>query len=264
MLQVYQFNPKSNSASPVKRLQAGLIAPSSKPIDEVSNEIAEDHTSEPIRNPEDIDRICDFLLNKRRYRDYMLFIVGINFGLRVSDLRQLRFCNLINEDLTFKTTFPVLELKTRNTRKVKHNRYITINDAVIQAVTVYLQHTPNVKLDDYLFRSQSPNGCLLNEPIHRNSIDRILKGIERDMGLGIQMSTHTLRKTFGFHQMAMSNNDPRKLLLLSKMFGHSSTVITMQYIGITDDEIEEAYQRLNLGYRSHYLDSKLYDEQCAV
>lgn len=264
MLQIYQFNPESNSVSPSRKLKAGLIAQSSKPIEEVSNEIAENHTSEPIRDPADIERICSFLIEHNRWRDYMLFVVGINFGLRVSDLRMLRFCNLINEDLTFKTTFPVLELKTKNTRKVRHNRYITINDAVIQAVTLYLEHTPDVALDDYLFRSQSPNGQLLNEPIHRNSIDRILKGIEKDMDLGIQMSTHTLRKTFGFHQMVMNNNDPRKLLLLSKMFGHSSTVITMQYIGITDDEIEDAYNRLNLGYRNNYLDSALCDEKCAV
>ena len=64
----------------------------------------------------------------------MLFIVGINFGLRVSDLIRLRFATLINEYLTFKTKFPILEIKTRNTRKVKKNRYITINDAVMDAV----------------------------------------------------------------------------------------------------------------------------------
>ena len=264
MLEIYRLNPVSDGVDSSRKLDTGLIRPSSKPIEEVQNELAEDHTSEPIRNPEDIDRISSYLISNNRWRDNMLFIIGINFGLRVSDLRMLRFCNLIDEDLTFKTTFPVLELKTKNTRKVKHNRYITINDAVIQAVTLYLKHTPGVALDDYLFRSQSPNGCYLNEPIHRNSVDRILKGIEKDMGLGIHMSTHTLRKTFGYHQMLMSDNDPRKLLLLSKMFGHSSTVITMQYIGITDDEIEDAYNKLNLGYRTRYLDSKIYEDKCAV
>jgi site-specific recombinase XerD len=83
--------------------------------------------------------------------------------------------------------------------------------------------------------------------------DHIIKGIGRDLGLSNKMATHTLRKTFAFHQMAMSNNDPRKLLLLQKMFGHSSAAQTLDYIGITTEEIEDAYKKLNLGSVNHYL-----------
>ena len=49
----------------------------------------------------------------------------------------------------------------------------------------------------------------------------------------------------------MNNNDPRKLLVLQKIFGHSSASQTMEYIGITDEEITEAYMRLNLGGRDY-------------
>ena len=154
----------------------------------------------------------------------------------------------------FKDSFPVFEQKTRNTRKVKRNRYITINDAVRDAVILYLENTPNVTLSDYMFRSESNRGGSKNEPIHRNSVDRILKGIANDLDLNIQMSTHTLRKSFAYHQMVMSNNDPRKLLLLQKMMGHSSAAQTLDYIGITGEEIEEAYRKLNLGSStSNYL-----------
>ena len=237
------------------KLQAGLIAPAKEHFD---TELAPDHTSEPIKNMDDIDRICDYLKKRRRWRDYMLFVVGINFGLRVSDLVQLRFSNLINDNLTFKDTFPVFETKTRHTRKQKKNRYLTVNTAVIEAVTIYLEHTPGVSLSDYMFRSEANNGGNLNRPMHRNSVDRILKGIAQDLNMNIQMSTHTLRKTFAYHQMVMSNNDPRKLLLLSKMMGHSSLAITMDYIGITGEEIEEAYRNLNLGSTTHnYMNSDI-------
>ena len=47
--------------------------------------------------------------------------------------------------------------------------------------------------------------------------------------------------------MVMSGNDPRKLLLLQKMFGHSSAAQTLDYIGITSEEIDDAYRNLNLG-----------------
>lgn len=245
------------------RLDPSLIA--SVPVEDTAvEELAAEHTSEPIRSIEDIDRICKYLISNSRWRDYMLFIVGINFGLRVSDLRQLRFSNIINPDLTFKDSFPILEIKTKNTRKARRNRYITINDAVIEAVTLYLEHTPFIKLTDYMFRSESNRGVNSGKPLSTMSIDRILKGINDDLGLGIHMSTHSMRKTFGYHQMVMSNNDPRKLLLLSKMFGHSSTVITMDYIGITTDEMKDAYRNLNLGSVKNYIDSRIGENEVLV
>ena len=199
--------------SSARKLKAGLIAPATE---NTTCELAAEHTSEPIKSMDDIIRISRYLIDNKRYRDNMLFIVGINFGLRVSDLRMLQFSHLINT-------------------------------AVVEAVTLYLENTPNVKLNDYLFRSESNHGAGKNQPVHRNTIDNIMKCIAEDLGLGNKMSTHSLRKTFAYHQMVMSGNDPRKLLLLQKMFGHSTAAQTLDYIGITGEEIDEAYRNLNLG-----------------
>ncbi len=235
---------------------AGLIAPATE---EVRCELAPEHAAEPIKNLDDIYTVSEFLIQNGRYRDNMLFIVGINFGLRVSDLRMLRFSNLINENFTYRDSFPVFEKKTRNTRKRKKNRYITINTAVIEAVTLYLKNTPGVALSDYMFRSESNRGGNTNTPLSVQSIDRILKGIAKDLSLNVKVSTHTLRKTFCYHQMLMSHNDSRKLLLLQKMLNHSSPAQTLDYIGITSEEIEEAYRNLNLGgmRRNYLMDSSI-------
>lgn len=238
-----------------RKLRAGLISPGENTP---QGELAPEHTAEPIKSMDDIMLISRYLISNKRYRDNMLFIVGINFGLRVSDLRMLRFSNIINDNCTFKETFPVFEQKTRNTRKHKKNRYITINTAVMEAVTLYLENTVGVKLSDYMFRSNSNHGYNKNEPINRKSIDRILKSIGQELDLPMHISTHTLRKTFAYHQMVMSNNDPRKLLLLSKMLGHSSVAVTMDYIGLTQEEMQEAYKNLNLGSEAHnYLNSNI-------
>lgn len=246
-----------------RRLSADLIAPA---VEYNDQELAAEHTSEPIKSMDDIMRISEFLIQNGRWRDNMLFIVGINFGLRASDLRLLRFSNLINDNLTFRDSFPILEKKTRNTRKHRKNRYVTINTAVIEAVTMYLEHTPGVCLSDYMFSSNSNNSKDKNQPITVRAMNKILYGIADDLGLSAKVSTHTLRKTFCYHQMVMSNNDPRKLMLLSKMLGHSSVSITLDYIGITGEEIEEAYRNLNLGSVSHnYLNSAIMEtEQFAV
>ena len=241
-------NTSINPAALTRRVTPEMLAPAES---EVKVELAGEHRATPIKSLDDINRISEYLIGQERYRDNMLFICGINLGLRVSDLLSLRFCSLINDDLSFKDEFPVLEKKTRNTRKVKKNRWLSVNDAVVEAVTLYLTHVPS-KLDDYMFRSESGNGKNKNQPVSRMTVDRILKEIQSTLGIDAHMSSHSLRKTFGYHQMAMDNNDPRKLLILQKMFGHSSATQTMEYIGITDEEITDAYQKLNLGGRMDY------------
>lgn len=248
---VIQFSENKSGAIDFSQLQknsrklaAGMIAPASE---QMSCEIAPEHAAEPIKSNDDINRITRFLVENKRYRDNMLFIVGINFGLRASDLRMLRFSNLINDNLVFKTSFPVFEQKTRNTRKRKKNRYITVNNAVMEAVSLYLQHTDGVTLSDYMFRSESNRGSNENKPLSVKSIDRILKGIAADLSLSVKMSTHTLRKTFCYWMMVYGQNDSRRLLLLQKMLNHSSPAQTLEYIGLTQEEIGEAYKSLNLG-----------------
>ena len=252
------ININTLRASTSRKLATGLIAPAKE---DTTTELAPEHAAEPIKSVDDIFAISQYLISKGRYRDNMLFIVGINFGLRASDLRMLRFSNIINENCTFRDSFPIFEKKTRNTRKRKKNRYITINTAVVEAVTLYLENTPGVSLSDYMFRSISNNGSNVNEPISVYSIERILKGIAKDLDLNVKMSTHTLRKTFCYHQMLLSHNDSRKLLLLQKMLNHSSPVQTLEYIGITSEEIEDAYRQLNLGsFKHNYLVDSSIDE----
>ena len=181
----------------------------------------------------------------------MLFVVGINFGLRISDLLSLRFCDILDENGVFKSELRLVEMKTENTRSVKKNRYIAINDAVMDAVEIYLTNMPNVHIDDFLFRCEGNRGINSGKALNRRSVDRILKYIADNCDLRIRFSSHSLRKTFGYHQMAMSGNDPRKLLLLQKMFGHSSMTKTLCYIGITDEEMTDAYRTLNLGGRDY-------------
>ena len=233
-----------------RRLAQGLIAPATE---EVVGELAPDHAADPIKSMEDIDRISKFYIENGRYRDNMLFIVGINFGLRASDLRLLRFSNLINDNCTFKDNFAVFEKKTRNTRKRKKNRYITINDAVVDAVTLYLEHTPNVCLSDYMFKTADHKMQGSNTPITVRSIGRILLEAAECLHLNMHVSTHTLRKTFCYWMMMDGHNDARRLLLLQKMLNHSSPAQTLDYIGLTQEEIDDAYMHLNLGssYRNY-------------
>jgi len=229
------------------RTRRANIAPATE---QVTRPLAEDHSADPIKDVATIRRIADWLVANEKWRDHMLFIVGINFGLRVSDLLTLRFADILDDAGQFRDSFAVLEKKTAKTRKVPRNRYLAINDAVVDAVLLYLEHTPNVSLSDYMFRSESNRGKNKNQPLHRTAVDKMMRRWKEELHLKEHLATHSLRKTFGYHQMLQGGNTERTLLLLQKMFGHSSAMQTLTYIGVTTEEMMAAYKNLNLGAQS--------------
>lgn len=199
-------------------------------------------TVEPIKREEDVLAIAQWFVDNQKWRDHMLFVVGVNAGLRVSDLLRLRFCHFIDEDYQWRE---YVELEEKKTAK---RRVVGVNEAMRQAITMYLQQTKReISLNDYLFISESNNSKTNDKPLARYSVDRIIKNVVRELHLDYKVGTHTLRKTFGYHQLAKSDNDPRKLFLLQKMFKHNSMRETMCYIGLTDEEIMDAYCSFNLG-----------------
>jgi integrase len=208
-------------------------------------ELAEEHTSEPIKSMDDIKTIINYLLSTHQYRNCMLFIVGIHTGLRISDIRELQFCDFINSDCTFKDEIIVFEKKTRNTRKSKSNRHIPIHNDIKKIITLYLNNTPNVTLNDYIFTSESNNGSKVNKPMSRQAIDNMLKDIITDkLHINCKVSTHTLRKSFSYHTIMQAKDKSRAIQQLQLLLGHSSQLCTLRYAGITDDELAQTYKDL--------------------
>lgn len=185
---------------------------------------------EPIKSLKDIQRIKQYLLGKENKRDYLLFVLGINIGLRASDLLVLRIADVVD---TSKVT--VIEKKTKKIKK------FTLNKSAKEAVKLYLDSVGSYCTDDFLFRSQK-GGHLTVSSAHR-----IIKGIMRELGIRGNYGTHSLRKTFGYHLYRNNiTSDAGFLNTLQKIFNHSSSLVTLRYIGITNEVISDAYRSLNL------------------
>lgn len=180
-------------------------------------------TVQPIRDKNKINEM-KIELKKQGTRDYLLFLVGINTGLRISDIIRLKVLDVLNENRTPKTHITIIEKKTGKLKKFK------INDSLSREI---IEYTKNLKMMDYLFTSRKG----INKPITRVQAYRILNTVAKKIGLE-EIGTHTLRKTFGYH-FYKRNKD---VAMLQKLFNHSSPSITLRYIGIEQDEIDEAYE----------------------
>ena len=207
-----------------------------------------------FRTKEEINAIIDvlnkhiitaFTENQRQiaYRNKLLFIIGINVGLRGSDLRTLKWSFFFKRgekrELVFKPSYVIQPIKQRKQRKFVK---LFFNNAVKNVIEEYTKEYPVINLNDYLFASRKGD-----EPIAVASLWRIIKEIAEEAGIEQNIGSHSLRKTWGYFCFHEAEDKNKALVILQKCFGHSSTQVTMHYIGLMDSEIEEMYYSINLG-----------------
>ena len=63
-----------------------------------------------------------------------------------------------------------------------------------------------------------------------------------EAGIEYRVGTHTLRKTFGYHHYQKFKD----VAVLQKIFNHYSPQVTLRYIGIDQDIIDESYNNFIL------------------
>ena len=200
-------------------------------------------TVEPIRDNKTIKNMRA-VLKSQSTRNELLFILGINVGLRISDILKLKVRDLTKSNTKAPKDYVIItEIKTRKTKK------FYIGDIVKKVIENYMKENNNPEFDTYIFLSKKG----VNRPITRQQAYRIINNaaellgiVERnDKGNLIhgEIGTHTLRKTFGYH----SFQNGTSLELLMDLFNHSSKTQTLRYIGITEDQKKEVYLKSNLG-----------------
>jgi integrase len=175
-------------------------------------------TSEPIRKQKDIKAVTRLL--KSRPRDYLLWTLGINNGLRANDLVRLKYSQVA--DLKPGAVVKIIETKTD-----KEN-ILVINKSVHRALQVYVQGI-KPEPEDYLFKSRKGNGHISSQ-----TVGRMVRSWAEAINLKGQYGAHTLRKTFGYQQRVAFGAGYE---ILCKRYNHSSPAITMRYLGIEDQEV---------------------------
>lgn len=172
----------------------------------------------PIRDPDQIAEMKKFL-RKQSERNYILFVVGINSGLRISDILPLRVRD------ARKPYFDIIEKKTQKRKRIH------MTPMLRKELRKYIEDKPED--DEYLFRSREGN----NRPISRSMAYKLLREAAEYVGID-GIGTHTLRKTFGYHFYQRYKD----VVMLQEIFNHSEEKTTLRYIGVTQDALDQAME----------------------
>lgn len=176
---------------------------------------------EPIRDKLQIKAVEDYLAQKNK-RNRLLFALGTNSGLRVSDILNLNIADVKN-----KTHIEIKEQKTGKYKK------FPINSKLKALIKDFIQDRQDI---EPLFLSQK------RARLDRSQVYRMLNNACKAVGVDVNIGTHSMRKSFGYHHYKQFKD----VAMLQMIFNHSSPNITLRYIGIDQDEIDNSYRQFEL------------------
>lgn len=149
-------------------------------------------------------------------RDYLLFVFGINTGLKIAEILNLKVYDVVDSNGSARFFYQLAGAK----------KEIFLNPKVREAIMHYV-HSNQLGHDDYLFQSSKTK-----KPITRQQAYRIIQQAAKAVGVQGKIGTNSLRKTFGFHAYKRGV----AISLLQKHFNHSTPSETLKYLGISKDE----------------------------
>ncbi|HDR7607674.1 tyrosine-type recombinase/integrase [Bacillus mycoides] len=167
---------------------------------------------QPIRSKEQIADMKWALKRHCSERDYILFLLGLNTGLRVGDLLKLKVSDVRKKKVVIR------EGKTKKARQLNLSN-------IYDEIQEYIRTVDS----EWLYPSRKGDKAITTTQAYR----QLQKAA--DMAGLDSVGTHTMRKSFGYWFYKQTKDVAK----LQNILNHSHPQITLTYIGITAEEIEE-------------------------
>ena len=179
-----------------------------------------------VKSIQDIKTITNLLKEHggEIYRD--IWVLGVNTGLRISDLLLIKMGDLTPDALTVKILKP---------RRGCHY-LIPLNRPAQEVIKARQQAYPN---DTYLFQAKS-NRAATNKPVNRSVVARKFKEIGEMVN--IPLGPHSMRKTFAYQMLKAG----APIEAIKKSMNHNSSTATLQYLGMTKQDVLDDYTGFKL------------------
>jgi integrase len=179
----------------------------------------------------EVQLLISRLERDKNYKFCLLVACGVYTGLRISDLLQLKYSDILGGE-----TFVKIEKKTGKRREIKVNQQLReLVQRVYQAQSIQ-------DIERCMFLNKYGT-----KPIDRCYVNSQLKIIAHNYRLKTSgnLSSHSLRKSMARRVLHVNNYSNESLILLSEVFGHSNPSITMRYLGIRQQEVLGVYDSLS-------------------
>ena len=198
----------------------------------------------PIRTEPEIHALLHYL-SKWNPNYYMAALIGIDWGLRCSDILNLKVGDVVagtGKRVQISDRIVVVEQKTGHERlitiqeKMKHNLHEHIRSRAKQ--------DGELDLSAPLILSQKRTPEREKKAPSRQHISSVINKAAKKVGIRGSIGTHGLRKTFAYQAWLKDVG----VDVLQKILGHEHVSDTHRYACIPMRYEEEVYQKVNFGF----------------
>lgn len=175
----------------------------------------------PVRSKAQRDKI-ELLLKTTNKRNYLLWTLGTNTGLRISDILKLRVKDVKGSFIN------IVEQKTQKKRTIKINK--KLKDVIKDFIK-------GMNDNDVLFQSRVG----VNRALGIRRCQQIIKEVASLVGIEENINTHTMRKTFALNLYRVTGNN---IGLVMEALNHSKEIITLRYLCLIDEMLDNSIDLL--------------------
>lgn len=195
----------------------------------------------PIKKREQLGTMVEWLHKNTDPKYVLAFTLGVNLGLRANELLSMRMSDIFTSsgEIRFADDYAdTTDVVSVWQKKTGKQRALYLNQSCVNAIEWYFSGRSKLSLysDDFIFASREGGH------IEVNTFYKKIKEAATGCGIKQNIGTHTLRKTFGYFHYQQYHD----IVFLQRLFGHSSALITMRYIGITEEEEKRAYREMSI------------------
>ncbi|MBM7694522.1 site-specific recombinase XerD [Peribacillus deserti] len=184
---------------------------------------------EPFKDVQQIDEIKKDL-KQHSERDFLLFVMGINTGMKISDMLVIKAGDVVCGKNKIKTFY---EIPCEESVRQKE---IYFNSKVRSALEHYLNNS-GLSPNDYIYASLKTKN-----PISRQQAHRIIHDAIDRLGIKGKFGASSMRKTFGYHAYKKGVS----ISIIQEHYHHATPSETYKYLGITKEEPARSIIDVNL------------------
>ena len=185
------------------------------------------YDSKPLKTKAEIELVRTLIKTKTKdpLRNLTIFNIGINNGIRTNDILNLKVADVLGKDEA-----EIRESKTGKSRKLRLD-VANIKDDLAELCK-------NKQPDDYVFTSYKDP----KQPIQTVTVYRLFKRLSSEHPCLHGLTAHSMRRTFGYCYYQRTKD----VVTLMKLFNHSSQAVTLRYIGIEQEQLDESLKGFEL------------------
>lgn len=182
----------------------------------------------------DLENIRKYLEYKKKIVLLAFINIGVNIALRNSDLRRIRFEEIINNRY--------IEVKEKKTKKIRRILFNKTAQNSLNELRVYYKSIGYSSDKGYVFKSLSRSNKKkkLELTYTNSSVSKEFIKIRDMLNIPYPIGSHSLRKTWGY----MAYKRTKNIAIIIKILNHSSVEQTLKYIGLEQETINNLYDEI--------------------